>query len=75
MHPVLARLDDFDWIINGSKHFISAPVVADFAILFACTGMDDTPRGERKRVTAFLVDAGQPIAPTLGHSFGDCTMT
>ena len=49
-----------DWIINGSKHFISAPVVADFAILFASTGVDDTPRGKRKRITAFLVDAGEP---------------
>ena len=50
-----------DWIINGSKHFISAPVVADFAILFASTGVDDTPRGKRKRITAFLVDAGAPV--------------
>lgn len=47
-----------DWIINGSKHFISSPVQADFAILFAATGVDETPRGPRKQVTAFLVDAG-----------------
>ncbi len=46
-----------DWIINGSKHFISSPIKADFAILFACTGIDETERGQRKRVTAFLVDA------------------
>ena len=30
----------------------------DFAIVFAQTGVDETPRGPRKRVTAFLVDVG-----------------
>ncbi len=49
-----------DWVINGSKHFISCTVEADFAIVFAITGMDETPRGERKRITAFLVDKGAP---------------
>jgi acyl-CoA dehydrogenase len=41
------------------KHFISTPCVPDFAIVFAATGVDDTPRGPRKRVTAFLVDRGE----------------
>ncbi len=50
--------DGGDWIMNGSKHFISGPVMPDFAIVFAVTGSDDTPRGPRKRVTAFLVDVG-----------------
>ena len=49
-----------DWLINGSKHFISCTIEADFAIVFAVTGMDETPRGERKRITAFLVDKGAP---------------
>ena len=51
-----AVADGDDYVINGMKHFISTPVVPDFAILFAATGTDVTPRGERKRVTAFLVD-------------------
>jgi len=53
-----ARRDGADWILNGSKHFISGPCMPDFAIVFAATGVDETPRGPRKRVTAFLVDVG-----------------
>jgi acyl-CoA dehydrogenase len=55
-----ARRDGKDWILNGSKHFISGPVMPDFAIVFAATGVDESPRGSRKRVTAFLVDVGTP---------------
>ena len=53
-----ARKDGDDWILNGSKHFISGPIMPDFAIVFASTGVDNTSRGPRKRVTAFLVDVG-----------------
>jgi acyl-CoA dehydrogenase len=40
------------------KHFISSHTLPDFAIVFAATGVDETPKGPRKRVTAFLVDSG-----------------
>ena len=53
-----ARADGGDFVINGSKHFISHADVADFVILFAATGVEDTPRGARKKITAFLVDKG-----------------
>ena len=54
----LARGGDF--IINGTKHFISHADHADYVILFAASGEEDTPRGKRKLITAFLVDKGTP---------------
>jgi acyl-CoA dehydrogenase len=49
-----------DWVINGSKHFISGAEHADFFIVFVATGEDDTPKGRKKRITTFLVDRGTP---------------
>ena len=55
-----ARRDGEDYIINGSKHFISHADVADIVITFAVTGEDETPKGPKKRITCFLVDRGTP---------------
>jgi len=77
-----------DWIVNGSKHFISSHVLPDFAIVFAVTGEDETDRGPRKRITAFLIDRGQQgfdiqrgprsvsqrAYPTYVLSFSDCRL-
>jgi len=52
--------DGGDWVLNGSKHFISGADHADFFIVFVATGVDDTPRGPKKRITTFLVDRGTP---------------
>jgi len=63
-----ARKVGADWVINGTKHFISHADVADFVILFAATG-EDSPSplagegqggGSKKRITCFLVDRGTP---------------
>jgi len=55
-----------DWIINGTKHFISHADIADFVILFAATGEESTFRGPKKKISCFLVDretAGFEIRP------------
>ena len=49
-----------DFIINGTKHFISHADEADFVILFAASGEEETPRGKKKLITTFLIDKGHP---------------
>ncbi|RFC68699.1 MULTISPECIES: acyl-CoA dehydrogenase family protein [Mesorhizobium] len=52
--------DGDDWVLNGTKHFISHADMADFVITFMASGEEDTPRGKRKKITAFFVDKGTP---------------
>src|SRR5690242_12100723 len=51
MHTRAVR-DGADWVITGTKHFISHADAADFVILFAATG--------EQELTAFLVDVDAP---------------
>lgn len=55
-----ARPDGGDWVLNGTKHFISHADIAGFTIAFMATGEEDTPRGRKKKITAFFVDKGTP---------------
>ncbi len=55
-----AKQDGDDWIINGTKHFISHADIADFTIVYVATGEEDTPRGKKKLITSFFVDKGTP---------------
>lgn len=55
-----AKQDGSDWVLNGTKHFISHADIADFTICFMATGEEDTPRGRKKLITAFFVDKGTP---------------
>jgi acyl-CoA dehydrogenase len=52
--------DGDDWVINGTKQFISDADHADFILLIAVTGENETPRGPRPRITCFLVDKQLP---------------
>ncbi|UWU95639.1 acyl-CoA dehydrogenase family protein [Bradyrhizobium sp. CB1015] len=78
-----AHLDGDEWVLNGTKHFISDGDIADYIILMALTDKDKRARGG---ITLFLVDratAGFKVArtqPMMGHrgyghaelSFEDC---
>ena len=55
-----ARRDGDDYVISGSKHFISHADIADFVIVFVATGEEETPSGIKKRISCFLVDRGTP---------------
>ncbi|TAM95446.1 MAG: acyl-CoA dehydrogenase [Rhizobiaceae bacterium] len=52
--------DGDDWVLNGTKHFISHADLADFVIVFMASGEEEGPRGKRKKITAFFVDKGTP---------------
>jgi acyl-CoA dehydrogenase len=78
-----ARLDGNEWVINGTKHFISDGDIADYVIVMALT---DTAKRARGGITLLLVDKETPgfaVArhqPMMGHrgyghaelSFVDC---
>jgi alkylation response protein AidB-like acyl-CoA dehydrogenase len=55
-----ARPEGGDFVLKGTKHFISHADIAGFAIVFMATGEEETARGRKKRITAFLVDKGTP---------------
>jgi acyl-CoA dehydrogenase len=61
-----AEPDGDDYVVNGTKHFISHADIADYVVLFAATGEEQTARGPKKKITAFLVDMG-----TKGFSVRD----
>ena len=52
--------DGDDYVINGTKHFISHADLADYVILFAASGEEKTNRGPKKLITGFLVDFDSP---------------
>jgi len=55
-----ARQDGGNWVLNGTKHFISHADIAGFAIVFMATGEEESKAGKRKKITAFFVDKGTP---------------
>ncbi len=60
MSTTATRAGD-DYVVTGTKHFISHADVADFIILFAATGTETAGNGRaKKKITAFLVDKDSP---------------
>ncbi|MDQ6688166.1 MAG: acyl-CoA dehydrogenase family protein [Actinomycetota bacterium] len=49
-----------DYVITGTKHFISHADKSDFVVLFAATGTEETAHGPKKLISGFLVDLDAP---------------
>jgi alkylation response protein AidB-like acyl-CoA dehydrogenase len=61
-----ARLDGDEWVINGTKNWISNAGIADFYVVFAVTDR------ESRRITAFVVEKDRPgfSVPKFEHKMG-----
>jgi alkylation response protein AidB-like acyl-CoA dehydrogenase len=61
--------DGDDWVINGSKNWISNTGIADFYVVFAVTDRD---AGHSHGITAFVVEADRPgfSVGKLEHKLG-----
>ena len=52
-----ATRDGSDWVLNGTKHFITNGKQADYALVFATSDKDKKAQGG---ITAFIVEKGTP---------------
>ncbi|MBI1885812.1 MAG: acyl-CoA dehydrogenase family protein [Chloroflexi bacterium] len=72
-----ARRDGDDWVINGSKQWITNAPYADYAVVFAVTNEEMVAK-RQGGITAFIVEANAPgysmdgVLPVMGHQGGDC---
>jgi alkylation response protein AidB-like acyl-CoA dehydrogenase len=64
-----ARRDGDDWVIDGTKNWITNLGIADFYIVFAVT---DPQAGHSRGITAFVVEADRPGVSVgkLEHKLG-----
>ena len=60
-----AVLEGDEWVLNGSKIFITNGKQADVYIIFAVTGIIEKKGRKTKEISAFIVEKGTP-----GFSFG-----
>jgi alkylation response protein AidB-like acyl-CoA dehydrogenase len=61
-----ARLEGEEWVINGTKNWITNAGIADFYVIFAVTDR------EARRITAFVVEKDRPgfSVPKYEHKLG-----
>jgi alkylation response protein AidB-like acyl-CoA dehydrogenase len=59
-----ARLEGDEWVLNGSKMFITQGTVADICVIPAVTGKGNG----RKPISAFVVETGRGGSPLPGFS-------
>ena len=72
-----AQRDGDDWVINGTKQWITNAPYADYAAVFAVTNPDLVAQ-RRGGITCFLVNATSEgysvpsVLPVMGHPASDC---
>jgi acyl-CoA dehydrogenase len=72
-----ARRDGDDWIINGSKQWITNSPYADYAVVFAVTN-EEMVKQRKGGISAFFVETTAQgysfdgVLPVMGHTGGDC---
>ena len=72
-----AKRDGDDWVINGSKQWITNSPYADYAVVFAITN-EDMLKERKGGISAFFVETSAPgytfdgVLPVMGHQGGDC---
>ena len=75
-----ARKDGDEWVINGTKQWITNSPYADYAIVFAITNEEKYAKRNMfdSGITTFIIDTKQPgvdtntIFPIMGHVSSDC---
>ena len=60
-----AVLDGDEWVLNGSKVFITNGKEADIYVIIAVTGVVEVKGRKKKEISAFIVEKGTP-----GFTFG-----
>ncbi len=71
--------DGDEWVINGTKQWITNAPYADHAAIFAVTNPELAAQ-HKGGISAFLVDASSPgyssetVLPIMGHVSSDCGM-
>ncbi len=69
--------DGDDWVINGSKQWITNSPYADYAVVFAVTN-EEMVKQRQGGISAFFVETTAPgytfdgVLPVMGHTGGDC---